>query len=124
MLGTNDANPNDARLSPAVYKANLAAMSRALNAAGYIVVLSYPPFALPNWSDATRSAMDAALRAYEPRIDALVNGKTIRRGDTHAYAFFQQHPWDLADGIHPTAAGVRQLARLWAAALRPVLARP
>jgi lysophospholipase L1-like esterase len=123
MLGTNDANPGAAHLSPAVYRANLGVISRALNADGYIVVLSYPPYAQPHSPDAPRSAMDGALRAYQPMIDGLVNGKGIRRGDTHAYTFFRQHPWELADGIHPTATGIQQLARLWAAALRPVVGR-
>jgi lysophospholipase L1-like esterase len=121
MLGTNDANPGRAHLSPARYQANLASIGKVLNADGYIVVLSYPPFAQAASSEATRSAMDAGLRAYEPMIDGLINGKGIRRGDTHAYIYFREHPWELADGIHPTADGVQQLARLWAAALRPVV---
>ena len=122
MLGTNDAKPTGANISPAQYRANLAIICRVLNGAGFVVVLSYPPYAaLPKLSAAGRTTMERTLVAYETVINRLANGVTVRLGDTHAYTYFQAHPWLLADGVHPNAGGAAALAQLWATALRPAI---
>jgi lysophospholipase L1-like esterase len=99
MLGTNDASRY---MRPTRYHAQLARIMRALTAAGFRVVVQKPPYMDPSRPGIT-SAMDRLLLAYW--------------GRSPAYAYFQTHPDQLSDGVHPTVTGMRALGAIWAAAL-------
>ncbi len=99
MLGTNDASRY---MLPTRYHAQLARIVRALTDAGFRVVVQKPPYMDPGRSGVT-SAMDRRLLAYW--------------GRSPAYAYFQAHPDQLSDGVHPTVAGMHALGAIWAAAL-------
>jgi lysophospholipase L1-like esterase len=115
MLGTNDAG---ASTTAATYGANLAAVCANLVAAGYKVILSYPPWANANSS----AAVNDRLLDYQARVDALVDGVTVFRGDTDVYSAFADNPTNLTtNDVHPTAAGRLTLQKLWSDAITNVL---
>jgi lysophospholipase L1-like esterase len=99
MLGTNDASRY---MRPTRYHAQLAQIVRALRDAGFRVVVQKPPYIDPSRPGVT-PAMDRLLLAYW--------------GRSPAYAYFQAHPDQLSDGVHPTVTGMRALGVIWAAAL-------
>lgn len=99
MLGTNDASRY---MRPTRYHAQLARIVRALRDAGFRVVVQKPPYLDPSRPGLT-SAMDRLLLAYW--------------GRSPAYVYFEAHPDQLSDGVHPTVTGMRALGAIWAAAL-------
>ena len=118
MLGTNDSEPAHGPVSAATYFSNMQSICQNLVSAGYLVVVSYPPYVVPgSASGAYTSASDTALQGYQQQINNLVNGRTILQGDTQAFNFFLDNQSDLVDGIHPTPAGVTVFGTLWSQAL-------
>lgn len=112
MLGANDCKTGE-NVAPATYGSNLASTASNLVSAGYRVWLNYPSFC--TW-DAGSPSLN--LPGYCDEIDAIVNGTTIRQGDTSAYAEFEANRVAyIPDGVHPDADGTIALATLWAAPL-------
>lgn len=110
MLGTNDSG---APVSQATYRANMIALCDGLVALGYIVVVSYPPYAPDHVT---------AVTSYCRAIDSLVDNFHIFQGDTQAQTYFHDNPSALqSDNIHPTQAGSDYLAGLWAASLQALV---
>lgn len=118
MLGANDAAAANL-VSAATYGANLANICADLVGAGYRVILSYPTYIPAGASGGvTTSASVALAKSYQAQIDALINGSTILRGDTLAWAYFQDTLSEYqSDLTHPTAAGALSLATMWARAI-------
>jgi lysophospholipase L1-like esterase len=102
MLGTNDAI---ASVSKATYKANMLAIANGLIADGFAKVVLNEPI----WM----SGYETLLLSYQEALDEIVNGTTIVRGDTLAYAAFEANPGWLVDGIHPNTTGHAQLGNFW-----------
>ncbi|WP_102126791.1 RICIN domain-containing protein [Deinococcus planocerae] len=111
MIGTNDMIQNyDVARAPA----RLGALLDKINArrpAATVLVASIPPM-----SDATRNNR---ARTYNAAIPNLVQtraaaGRKVRFVD----AYPQLTLSDLADGVHPNAAGYSKLANVWMNALR------
>lgn len=118
MLGANDAAAANL-VSAATYLANLSGICSNLTGAGYKVVLSYPTY-IPAGanSNATTAASVALAQSYQAQIDSLINGSTILRGDTLAWQYFQDALSEYqADQTHPTVAGAKSLAAMWARAI-------
>lgn len=110
MLGTNDSG---APVSQATYRANMVALCDGLVGLGYVVVVSYPPYAPDHIT---------AVTSYCRAIDSLVDNFHIFLGDTQAQQYFKDNPSALqSDNIHPTQAGSNTLAGFWAQALLPMV---
>lgn len=104
MLGTNDAGHS---VSAATYQANMVLLLADLVSSGYLPVLSYSP-------GTNQSAVNTLLVAYQPMLDALINGVTVLRGDTQAYQYFLTNNSQTVDGVHPNDTGTPVLAQYWA----------
>lgn len=110
MLGTNDSG---GPLSQADYRANMVSICKTLIANGFIVVLSYPPYAADHVP---------AVSSYCAAIDSLVDNFHVFQGDTQAQAYFKANPSMMqSDNIHPTQAGSNILAGFWATAMQAVV---
>jgi lysophospholipase L1-like esterase len=110
MLGTNDSGTP---VSQATYRANMVALCDGLVGLGYIVVVSYPPYAPDHVT---------AVTSYCRAIDSLVDNFHIFLGDTQAQTYFHDNPSALqSDNIHPTQAGSDTLAGFWAQAMQAVV---
>lgn len=110
MLGTNDSG---APVSQATYRANMVAICDGLIALGYIVVVSYPPYA---------SDHITAVSSYCRAIDSLIDNNHIFLGDTLAQTYFRDNPTMMqSDHIHPTQTGSDHLALLWANAMQAIV---
>ena len=125
MLGTNDARDAVAR-SASAYKTNMQAICNALVAAGFKVVLNAPPaYRLTYGAQSPGGYTEASyalLAQYVPKLDELVNGSTIYKGDRQAFdVFAEQANTLIGDWVHPNVAGSAVLARLWFEALGPIL---
>jgi lysophospholipase L1-like esterase len=119
MLGTNDAIRD--RRAPAAYAANVEALARALNTAGYKVILNVPPYCVPGAKGVSAEA-SALCRAYQDAVAGLNRGRDVVLGDDgQAYEYFRRHPDELHDGIHPNQRGARSLADIWARGAARVL---
>ena len=121
MLGTNDARVA-VRNSAATYQANLQRIVSDLVGSGFLVAISYPPYAVPGSNGGDQDATANTLRvAYQAMINQIVNGRDVFLASTSAYAYFAANAGQLSDGIHPTTAGVTALAQLWANGLTPLV---
>jgi lysophospholipase L1-like esterase len=104
MLGANDARTT---VAAATYGSNLSTIVTHLLA--NVTGLQRVWLCYPIWSGdtiATSLAEAQLLVDYQARIDALVNGTTIRAGDKLGYEFFAAHPeYFQVDNLHPNAAG-------------------
>lgn len=110
MLGTNDSGTP---VSQADYRAHMEALCGELVTDGYIVVLSYPPYAPDHIT---------AVTSYCRAIDSMVDNFHIFQGDTQAQSYFHDNPGQLqSDNIHPTQTGSDALAGLWAQALQALV---
>jgi len=107
-LGTNDA-AGDAT-SAVQFKLNMQAIVDKLKAAGKTPILARIPFA---------SKDHAHIDLFNQVIDDLTKENKLTRGPD-LYGHFKAHPEELADGIHPTNAGIVSINRLWAAATTPL----
>lgn len=122
MFGTNDAffprpvpsgkgrRPGDPGYRSS-YKEGLRTIIAAVRAGGKIPCLAKVPFA-------TRSSIDlGSIREYNEVIDELVAEERLTVPPPDFFAYFQAHPGDLTDGIHPNLAGYEAMAELWFRAL-------
>ena len=108
LYGTNDAS---IPVSKATYKANMQTIIDKIKAAGKTPFLAKVPYASdPGFSD-------ASIQEYNTAIDELkvANGITVIPPDF--YAWFNSHPDQLADGLHPNGTGYQSMANLWFNAL-------
>lgn len=119
MLGVNDAVR--LKTTPEQYTDNMRAIVEALlkDTAIRLVVINYPTYVQRAGSQQVQIAKD--LEGYMKALDGVVDGRTIVRGDTEAYAYFKAHPDELVDGTHPTDPGYKTLGGLWATALQGIL---
>lgn len=93
------------------YKESLQKIVAAIRAAGKVPCLAKVPFAL-------RATVDpAALREYNQVIDELAVEDRLYVSPPDFFAYFSEHPGELADGIHPNRAGYDAMAQLWLRAL-------
>ena len=58
-----------------------------------------------------------AIQEYNQAIDELVAENGISVAPPDFYAWFQSHPSQLADGLHPNGTGYQSMATLWFNAL-------
>jgi lysophospholipase L1-like esterase len=122
MYGTNDASlpgpvpsgkgkrPEDPGYKGS-YKDNLQRIISAVLAAGKIPYLAKVPYA-------TKRSIDlSSIREYNAVIDELFAANNIAVTPPDFYAYFQKHPDELPDGIHPNKIGYESMANLWFIAL-------
>lgn len=113
-LGVNDARVavrNDAD----TFQASLQAIVNGWVNRGAVVFIHFPTYCVPGSNSGDQDATANSLRIeYQARILQIVNGTTIRLGDTTGYAMFANDTSLLTDGIHPTAGGADKLAAAWA----------
>jgi lysophospholipase L1-like esterase len=133
MYGTNDASlpgpvpsgkgkrPGDEPISErgivvipgyrGSYKDNLQRIISAILAAGKIPYLAKVPYT-------ENPSIDiSAVREYNVVVDELVAANGIAVSPPDFYAYFQKHPEELPDGIHPNKIGYESMANLWFIAL-------
>jgi acyl-CoA thioesterase I len=104
--GTNDAWSN--ALSPAQFRTNLQSMIDRIVAAGRVPVLARIPFS----PDGNHTTLDL----HNQVIDQLTQQNRLLPGPDF-YAWFQAHPEQLTDQVHPGPAGRVAMNRLWAEAM-------
>jgi len=111
MYGTNDAFIP--AVSKATFKSNMQAIITAIRNAGKIPYLAKVPFT----TDPLVS--DTAILDYNTAIEELrvSNGISVVAPDF--YSWFQSHPGELADGVHPNGTGYQSMANIWFTALTP-----
>ena len=123
LFGTNDAYPLDptpsgAGLSPGQagytgsYKDYMQSIISAIRTAGKIPYLAKVPYTLD-------PARNANILEYNQVIGELVvfNGISITPPDF--YGWFEAHPTQLVDPLHPNGDGYQSMATLWLKALVP-----
>jgi lysophospholipase L1-like esterase len=122
MFGTNDARlprvvPSGKGLRPGdpgysgSYKENLQRIISAIKSAGKIPCLAKVPYA-------TKRSIDiSSIREYNVVIDELVAANDIAVPPPDFYSYFQEHPDQIPDGVHPNRIGYESMANLWFVAL-------
>lgn len=122
MLGTNDCSSSGG-ISGAAYQSNMVSIVNGLVAAGYKVVVSWPPYV--DIANGTYAQWDAgslnAMLSYQPIIAAMVDNVHVFLGDTQAWSYFADNRNLLPDGVHPGTVGYPYLAQLWAQAIATAL---
>lgn len=122
MYGTNDANnppvPSGMGALPGEpgyggsYKENMQRIVSAIVAAGKTPFLAYVPFnKLPD------SFSDPSIREYNVVIDEVRSANGISTAPPDFYGWFQSHPSELGDWLHPNGIGYQSMATLWFNAL-------
>jgi lysophospholipase L1-like esterase len=114
LYGTNDADSSNGPGFPvpkATYKSNMQAIITAIKNAGKTPYLAKVPYT----SDPLRS--DTAIQDYNAAIDELRASNGISVVAPDLYSWFESHPSELADGIHPNGTGYQSMANLWFNAL-------
>ncbi len=122
MYGTNDAflpnpvpsgkgkRPGDPGYRGS-YKDNMQKIISAILAAGKIPCLAKVPYA-------TSPSIDiSSIREYNIVIDELVTENNIAVTPPDFFTYFQKHPEEIADGMHPNKIGYESMANLWFNAL-------
>jgi lysophospholipase L1-like esterase len=122
MLGTNDAR-RDKATSPATYRRNIERIVENLLGSGVVtlVIVNYPPYVAPGALGLWDGASVTRLQQYTTQLDIIAQEEGVAQGDTRAFAYFRQHPYQLADGVHPNALGHETLGKLWAQAYKRVV---
>jgi lysophospholipase L1-like esterase len=122
MYGTNDARlpgplPSGKGLRSGdpgysgSYKDNLQRIISAIRSAGKIPYLAKVPYT-------TWSSLDiSSILEYNVVVDELVAANNIAVTPPDFYAYFQEHPDEISDGIHPNRIGYESMANLWFVAL-------
>jgi lysophospholipase L1-like esterase len=115
MYGTNDAEASGFGLHPGdagyagSFKDNMQRIINDVKSAGKMPILAKVPAII---YDTTR---DSQMQQFNMVVTELVadptNGITISPPDFHTY--FQNHPNEIADGIHPNGTGYQSMANLW-----------
>ena len=93
------------------YKDNLQRIISAILAAGKIPCLAKVPYTTDRSIDISR------IREYNLVIDELVTANHIAVAPPDFFAYFQKHPDEIPDGIHPNLSGYESMANLWFIAL-------
>jgi len=122
MYGTNDARlprpvPSGKGLRPGnpgyggSYKESLQRIISVIRSAGKIPYLAKVPYT-------TSPSIDiASIREYNIVVDELVPANKIAVIPPDFYSYFQKHPEEIPDGIHPNRTGYESMANLWFIAL-------
>jgi len=122
MYGTNDARlprvvPSGKGLRPGdpgyseSYKENLQRIISAIRSAGKIPYLAKVPYA-------TSPSIDIlSIREYNVVVDELAAANNISVPPPDFYSYFQKHPDEIPDGLHPNKIGYESMANLWFIAL-------
>jgi lysophospholipase L1-like esterase len=122
MYGTNDASlpgpvPSGKGKGPGdpgyrgSYKDNLQRIISAILAAGKIPYLAKIPYT-------TSPSIDiSSIREYNVVVDELVDENNIAVAPPDFYSYFQEHPDEIPDGVHPNRIGYESMANLWFIAL-------
>ncbi len=105
-LGTNDAAGNNPDTT--VFKRNLSTVLDKVKAAGHVPIVAKIPYSTDGQHD-TVPKFNAVIREVTASYD-LLPGPDL-------FAWFQAHPDQLRDGVHPTDAGALAINRLWAEAV-------
>jgi lysophospholipase L1-like esterase len=96
------------------YKDNMQRIISAILAAGKIPYLAKVPYT-------TSPSIDiSSVREYNVVVDELVAANNIAVTPPDFYAYFQEHPDEIPDGIHPNRIGYESMANLWFIALNKV----
>jgi lysophospholipase L1-like esterase len=109
--GTNDACGS--ALSPAQFRTNLQTMIEHIVATGRVPVLARIPFS----PDGNHTTLDQ----YNQVIDQLTQHHRLLPGPD-LYSWFQTHPEQLTDQVHPGPEGRVAMNQLWAKAMDPLYA--
>lgn len=122
-LGANDAAISN-HVASTTYISNISSIITYLLGHGFSkVILNYPTY-IPAGanSGATDEIGTLLTQQYLAKIDSLINGTTILRGDMTAYPFFQDNQGDVqADQVHPNSTGAKALGAMWATAAAKAL---
>jgi lysophospholipase L1-like esterase len=122
LFGSNDAGeslPSGLGLEPGdpgyngSYKNNMQSMIDAILAAGktpYLAKLAYTLLAVRN----------TTILLYNQVIDELVVSNEISVTPPDLYSWFEAHPEQLSDTLHPNGIGYQWIAKFWKDALVPV----
>lgn len=125
MYGTNDASlpgpvpsgkgkrPGDPGYRES-YKDNLQRIISAIQSAGKIPYLAKVPYTTKRSIDLSR------IREYNIVVDELVAANDIAVTPSDFFSYFQEHPDEIPDGIHPNKIGYESMANLWFIALNKV----
>ena len=84
---------------------------RPSSTAGKIPCLAKVPYTTKRSIDISR------IREYNVVVDELVTANDIAVTPPDFYAYFQEHPDEIPDGIHPNKIGYESMANLWFIAL-------
>lgn len=115
MLGTNDVAQNIPADETISNLRNIA--ERLRDEAGVkVVIINELPF--------SSQRDDTKMRGINARLPELVDGKTVFLGDRSAYDYFAKNQGLLVEGLHMTEKGYNELAKLWLAAFKRVIAEP
>ena len=122
MYGTNDARlpgpvasgmgkgPGDPGYRGS-YKENMQRIISAIRSAGKIPCLAKIPYT-------TKTSIDmGSIREYNVVVDELVAANKIELTPPDFYTYFQKHPDELPDGLHPNKIGYESMANFWFIAL-------
>ncbi|AGP40447.1 hypothetical protein BE04_43505 [Sorangium cellulosum] len=103
--GTNDSWD---QTDPSTFKSNLQELIDEIQAAGRVPVLARIPFSPDGHHE--------ALGVFNQAIDELTAENALPPGPD-LYAWFEDHPEQLRDQVHPDAAGCVAMNKLWAEAV-------
>jgi lysophospholipase L1-like esterase len=110
--GTNDAAGNS--MPTPRFRSNLQLMVDRVRAAGGVPILASIPFAS---DDQHRN-----VPSFNRVVDELRETNSLPAGPDF-YRWFQAHPDELRDGVHPNDRGIVSMNRLWGEALDALYAR-
>ena len=93
------------------YKENLQRIISAIRSAGKIPYLAKVPYT-------TSPSIDiSSIREYNVVVDELAAANNISVPPPDFYSYFQEHPDEIPDGLHPNKIGYESMANLWFIAL-------
>jgi acyl-CoA thioesterase I len=108
--GTNDAAGDRNGAGASKYESNLRTIITKLRAAGRTAILPTPPFNVDN---------QVALEKYATVIEKLRAEFSLPVGPD-LFGYFQAHPTELVDKVHPGDSGQLAINKLWATAMLPL----
>jgi lysophospholipase L1-like esterase len=100
--GTNESGGNDSTM----YQARMQTLVDKISAKGHIALIPHIPYQPKNPN----------VPIYNAGVDAVVAKNSLLPGPDF-YGWFQSHPDELADGVHPTPVGEVAMNRMWAEAV-------
>ncbi|MGD0524844.1 MAG: GDSL-type esterase/lipase family protein [Polyangiaceae bacterium] len=110
--GTNDAAGNTT--STARFRSNMQTMVDRVRAAGRVPILASIPFASDD--------QHGHIPDFNRVIDELREADALPAGPDF-YRWFEAHPDELRDGVHPNDRGIVSMNRLWGEAVDALYAR-